>query len=164
MSRITKQIAENVAIKLTEKQAKEIKDLQSELKDKFTEIYLKTIPKEVLDLFKKHPDFMETRSSMQLQGNGFNYQYIGLNASYPCKNHVFTPSPQDAKILLSQINDVYNKKSELSKLKLEIETLVFGLRTYAKVKSEFPEAAPFLPKATSTALMVNISDLRKKLK
>lgn len=164
MSRITKQIAENVSVKLTEKQALEIKELNTELANKFTEIYLKTIPKEVLDIHKKYPEFIETRSSLQCQGNGFNWQSLYLNANFPAKNHCFSPNENDAKLLLSLINEINDKKSELLKLKQEVYALVFNFRTYAKVSSEFPEAIPFLPTITSTALMVNISDLRKKLK
>lgn len=164
MSRITKLIAENVAVKLTEKQALEIKELKTELSNKFTEIYLKTVPKEILDLHKKYPDFIETRSSFQMSGNGFQYQSLSLNSSFPAKNHCFSPNEVDAKMLLKLLNEIDKKKSELSKLKTEVEALVFGLRTYAKVNSEFPEATPFLPKTITSALMVNISDLRKKLK
>jgi len=164
MSRITKLIAENVAAKLTEKQDSEIKELKSELSNKFTDIYLKTIPKEVLDFHKKYPEFIETRSNMQISGNGFQYQSLSLNKSFPAKNHIFLPNEKDAKTLLSLVNEISDKKSEHSKLKQEIEVLLFGLRTYTKVNSEFPEATPFLPKTITSALMVNISDLREKLK
>lgn len=164
MSRITKQIAENVAVKLTEKQALEIKELKVNLSDTFTSIYLNTIPKQVMELHLKYPEFIETRSSMQCQGNGFQWQSISLNRNLPAKNHVFSPEEKDAKLLLKLLNEIDDKKSELSKLKHEIEVLVFRLKTYAKVNSEFPEANPFLPNSVSSALMVNISDLRKKLK
>lgn len=164
MSRITKQIAENVAVKLTEKQSLKIKELQANLKDKFTEIYLKTIPKEVIDFHAKYPNFTETRQSVQCTGNGFQWQSLGFNGHVPSISNTFSPNEKDAKLLLKLLNEIDDKKSELSKLKHEIEVLVFGLRTYAKVNSEFPEATPFLPNSVSSALMVNISDLRKKLK
>ena len=164
MSRITKQIAENVAIELTKKNALEIKELKADLDSKFTEIYLKTVPKEVLQLFEKYPDYLETRSSMQISGNGFQYQSLSLNKSFPSENHIFLPNEKDAKRLLSLVNEISDKKSEHSKLKQEVSALLFNLKTYNRVNSEFPEASPFLPKSVSTALMVNISDLREKLK
>lgn len=164
MSRITKLIAENVAVKLTEKQNTEIKELKAELSNKFTEIYLKIIPQEVFNVFKKHRNFFKERQSVQIAGNGFQWQSIEFNKSLPYTNSTFTPNENDAKLLLSLLDKIEDKKSELSKLKQEITALVFNLGTYAKVNSEFPEATPFLPIIKSTALMINISDLRKKLK
>lgn len=164
MSRVTKQIAESVAIELTKKNALEIKELKADLDNKFTEIYLKTVPKEVLQLFEKYPDYVETRSSMQMSGNGFQYQSLSLNKSFPAKNHVFLPNEKDAKMLLLLVNEISDKKSEHSKLKQEVSALLFNLKTYNRVNSEFPEATPFLPKTVTSALMVNISDLREKLK
>lgn len=164
MSRITKQISENLAVKLTEKQALKIKNLKANLEDIFTEMYLKTIPIEVIDFHSKFPKYTETRQNIQCTGNGFQWQYLNFNKSIPSISNAFAPNEKDARILLKLLNEIEDKNSELSKLKREIEVLVFGLRTYAKVNSEFPEAAPFLPNSVPSDLMVNISDLRKKLK
>ena len=164
MSRITKQISENVAVKLTEKKDLEIKRLNENLKDKFTEIYLKTIPKEVIDVHAKYPGFIKTRSSVQCTGNGFQWQNLSFSGYIPSTGNTFSPNEKDSKLLLKLLNEIDDKKSELSKLKREIEVLVFGLRTYSRVNIEFPEATPFLPNSASSSLVVNISDLRKKLK
>lgn len=164
MSRITKSIAENVATKLTDKQAREIKELKEGLILKFTEIYLNQLPEHVKSAFGDHPDYFKQRISVNLNGNGFNWDCFYFTQQLPCTGSTFEPSAKDASILVKISNNIEAMEKEFKQLKLEIETLVFGLRTYAKVKSEFPEAAPFLPETTSTALMVNISDLRKKLK
>lgn len=164
MSRITKQIAEDVAVKLTKKQALEIEKLQKDMKQKFTEIYLKTIPKEIMDLFEKYPKYFEKRSSFQISGNGFQYQQLHTDKDYPSSQYSYSLKEKDASLMLGLMNTLDDKKNELYKLKKEVANLLFNLRTYAKVNSEFPEASPFLPKTVTTALMVNISDLREKLK
>lgn len=164
MSRITKQIAQEVAEKLTEKQVLEINKMESDIKDQFTEIYLKTVPKEILDLFEKHPKYFETRSNFQIHGNGFQFERLCINNKYPSKQYLFSMNEKDSEKMMILFNKLSDKKKELSKFKIEIEALIFGLRTYAKVNSEFPEASPFLPKTISNSLMVNISDLREKLK
>lgn len=61
MSRITKVIAENVAIKLTEKQSAEIKELKEVLKIKFTEIYLNQLPDKVNSTFGNHPEYFKKK-------------------------------------------------------------------------------------------------------
>jgi len=164
MSRITKQIAENVAAQLTRKKNTEISSLKKELENKFSEIYLKTVPKEVLQLFEKFPDYVKTRRGLQCTGNGFEWQTLDFNKELPAYKNCFSPDELDAKELLELANKIKDKKQELFKLKAEIENVVFNLRTFKRVEIEFPEAVPFLPTTVSTALMVNISDLRNKLK
>jgi len=164
MSKITRQIAENISAELTKKKALEITQLKQNLIDKFTDIYIKSLPKEVIDLHKKYPEYVNARFRLQLSGNGFQYQYIDLLESLPSKNSIFLPSEKDAKTLHFLINEVDEKEAEYKNLQIEISSLLLGLKTYNRVNSEFPEATPFLPKSMSTALMVNISDLREKLK
>lgn len=165
MARITKEIASEVAKKLTSKKTEEIKTLENELETKLEGFILKKIPKEVLDLFKKHPNYFNTTYSFRLSGNGLNYEYLQTKNSIPYTgNNSFLPSIEEAELLLSlnnKINDLKQKKSELFR---EIENLLYNLRTYSKVNSEFPEATPYLPNLITNKLSVNISDVRDKLK
>jgi len=161
---ITKTIATEVAEKLLSKQALEIKNLRSKLESTFDEIYLKTIPKEVVELFKKYPNYFRTRSGFQLSGNGFDWKSVTSSKELPCINGSFQPNEKDAVILQKSINEIDKKKLEYKKLHSEIETALFGLRTYKRVEENFPEAFIFLPNSISNKLIVNISDLRNKIK
>jgi len=161
---ITKAIATEVAAKLLKKQSLEIKSLKDELTVKFTEIYSKELPKEVLDLFSKHPDYFEARRQMQVTGNGFSYQYINLQFPMPSKRSCFSPNEKDAKILMTYLNKINDKKAGYNKLFSELEIALFGLRTYKRVEENFPEAFLLLPNKTTTAIALNISDLRQKIK
>jgi len=161
---ITKAIATEVAGKLLSKQVLEIQTLRKELEYKFDEIYLKTIPKEVVELFKKYPNYFYTRRNFQLSGNGFNWKSVSTSKDLPSINGSFIPNATDAVILLDAINIIDTKKSEYHKLTSEIENALFSLRTYKRVQENFPEAFVFLPNSISNKLVVNISDLRNKIK
>jgi len=161
---ITKTIAAEVAEKLLSKQALEIKNLRNKLESTFDEIYLKTIPKEVVELFKKYPNYFKTRNNFHLSGNGFDWKSITAYKSLPYINYAFQPNEKDSIILHNSINKIDKKKSEYKKLHSEIEIALFGLRTYKRVEENFPEAFLLLPNKITTSLAVNISDLRNKIK
>jgi len=161
---ITKTIAAEVAEKLLSKQALALEALRKEAGEAFTKIYLKTLPKEVVAAFEKYPAYFQTRSGFQLNGNGFNWQSITASKKLPYSANAFSPTATEAAILLKVVNAADTKKFEYKKLFSEIETALYGLRTYKRVEENFPEAFVFLPNSVSTKLSVNISDLRNKIK
>ena len=165
MSRITKDIAHEVARKLTSKKTEEINKIEKELQLKLEGFLLEKVPKEIMDLFKKHPNYFEKTSSFRISGNGFNYEYLQTKNSIPyCGNNSFTPTAEQAKPLMELNNKITDLKKKKSELFREIQNLLYNLRTYSKVISEFPEAEPFLPKTITNKLIVNISDIRNQLK
>jgi hypothetical protein len=141
-----------------------VKKLQKDLSNAFTEMYLTTVPTEILKMFEKHPSFFEQRCEFQLQGNGCNYPYVRANRALPFSKRVYTPTEEQAVKLLACINKIDSKKKELNKLINDIAITLVALRTYKKIKEVFPEAALFLPEKTTTALALNISDLQGRLK
>lgn len=165
MSRITKEIAKEVAQKLTEKKREQIKKTDLELRSKLESMIYKRLPKDVVELFKKHPKYFNTKSCFRVSGNGLNYEYLYTNNEIPyTENSSFDPSPEEAKELIklnNKVTDLKNKKNELFR---EIENLLYSLRTYSKVIAEFPEAEPFLPKTITNKLTINVSDIRQQLK
>lgn len=125
---------------------------------------LKRVSKEVLDFYEKHPKYVKSTRLFRLIGNGFNYSYLNTVNEVPyIGDNSFEPKPEEAKKLLELINKKQDLKDKLNKLVSEIENLLYSLRTYLKVLIEFPEAEPFLPKTISNKLMINVSDIRKKL-
>jgi hypothetical protein len=167
MSRITKEIANRVAVNLTSKKLEEYELLRKNYSSKAFDIYMATIPKEVVELKEKFPEYFSTAGYLNITGNGFNYDQIKLEKRAISKGNggsYYSPSPQDAKILMAMKNKVEDAKKSCQDLVREIENLVYHLRTYAKVSEQFPEAIPFLPnKPITTALAINIDDIRKKL-
>lgn len=161
--RITREIATQVAKKLTEKKLKEVSELQNDLLKSFTEIVKKTIPAEVIEFHKKHKGYVNERISVQLHGNGWEWQTLSFSEPLPLKERAFVPKPKDSDLLLNKHNAYEEARRSLLSLVEELENVLYNLRTYSKVNLEFPEATPFLPSAKEAGLMVNINDVRKKL-
>lgn len=164
MSIITKTQAEEVAVKLTAKQQKEYEKARLETQTFFTEKYLSTVPEEVKNLFEKYPSYFDSRKEFQLQGNGFNWQYVHTLKEVPCSKRTYSPGPKEAEKLLKLLNFEDLKRSELKKLRSEIEIALNSLRTFKRINESFPEARPHLTIKTSTALAVNLSEIRDQLK
>jgi len=161
---ITKLIATEVAEKLTDKKRLEIVNLKTDLSLVFEGIVLKSIPDEVIKLYKKYPNHFETKRSFQLCGNGFEYQYLGVTKDIPHYKSSFTPNEEDSKLLINKLNEIKDLKKKYDELFKEIEITLFSLRTYKRVEENFPEAFLLLPNKTTYAVALNISDLRQKIK
>jgi len=161
---ITKVIATNAAEKLTEKQKAEIKTLKNELSVVFEEIYLKSIPKNIIDAHKKNPNYFRQRQDFQLSGNGFKYEYVNCMNNVPYISNCFLPDEASAFVIRGMLDKIEDKLKAYQKLFKEIEIALFQLRTYKRVEENFPEAFLLLPNQTTTAISLNISDLRQKLK
>lgn len=164
MSRITKQIAEATAKKLTEKHSKEITEISNELKEFVTDIYLKTIPPKVLITFNNYPDFFRTTTNVQVVGPGLSYQHVNLTQSYPNESYRLSLSQEEADVVVALLNKISDKNEKVCQLKNEIENVLFSLRTYANVQKQFPEAYALLPvPSNNTGLIVNIDSLRSQI-
>lgn len=164
MSIITKTQAGEIAVKLTANQQKEYDKARKETQTFFTEKYLATVPEEVKTLFEKYPSYFDSRKEFQLQGNGFNWQYVNTLKEVPCSKITYSPEPKEAEKLLKLLNIEDVKRNELKKLRSEIEVALNSLRTFKRINESFPEASKYLSIKTSTALVVNLSEIREKLK
>lgn len=164
MSRITKEIASHVAIKLLESKKKEIDECSLKLSQTLESYVLKRIPKKLLEYNKEFPEYTKKRSNFQLHGNGFNYCYISTTKEFPAITQCFNPTAEEAKTLLELKNKKENLNENYNQLKTKIENALYSLRTYAKVAVEFPEAVDFLPKSITDKVALNIIDIRKQIK
>lgn len=168
MSRITKQIAGVVANALCESRKSELKQLQSDQIQFLSTIYEASIPTVVKDAFKKYKGFLNSSTSIRVQGEGISdgYAFYQLTSQMPICNSCdrFKLDSNQAAVFVDFLNKIHDKKKEVSLLKTEIEAALFNLRTYNNVKKEFPEAFKLLPASRiNTGLMVNIKDIRCKL-
>jgi hypothetical protein len=167
MSRITKQIAEVTANELVKSKKEKIKILESEFKKKLYQMVLKNTPDDVVKFYKKHPNFMKTNFYVEISGNGFEYQRITLDSSFPSKNgdrFQLLPDVETAKELLSSFNQINDLKEQSDRLKSDLENAIFNLRTYKSVQENFPEAFLLLPKIVNNSVAINLSDIRNRIK
>jgi hypothetical protein len=167
MTRITKEIATQVAVQLTSKKRELVKELDVKFRSELKRMYVEDTPIDIIQLEVKFPQYFEKRNRIGFNGtNGFGYEVYSIegtviatiNGAYYTKI-----SPENSKILKTLDNEIQDKKKELKDLVTELEILLYSLRTYAKVTEQFPEAVPFLPYRTTSALAINIEDVRKKL-
>jgi len=163
MSRITKEIAEQVAKKMTEDKENEIIKINKQLTNTVTDFVLKTIPEEVIEFNEKFKGYIDMRSNVRLIGNGWNYENLSLSKSIPLKKQDFIPNVKQSDILKKLKEEVSDKEKHLQQLRRKIGIALYSLRTYSKVAIEFPEAVPFLPKKQETSLAININDIRAEL-
>lgn len=166
MSRITNEMAEQIAKAMTSEKLEAIKKLESEISEKTREEVLKTIPKEVKDFFKKFPEWTQRDGSVRLNGNGCDHERVRVE-TVPSKNNgtvYHNPSNEFASEILKLINKRDKLKNDLSTLKKSIENALKQLRTFKKIREAFPEAAEFLPKDNAPMLpCINLDVIRKNL-
>jgi hypothetical protein len=167
--RITKEKAELVAEKLTAKK-KEKRDLIiKQLEDFSTEIALKNIPKPVMDMFAEYPKYINTRSYINIQGEGINnysLNYRNISRELPReKGDGDLSVTKEQATLIQKLHDLeQSMRSEINLLEREITDAVYNLRTYSRCENEFPEAFKHLPKeGITTAVSINIEAIRAKL-
>lgn len=167
MSRVTKDIAEEVALKMTAPIKIEVDKHKKELADAMLVVMQNRIPQVVKDAFEKHPEYFDTIERVYLQGNGFNGQEVRTSKRFISKsgNYSTTVQLNDAehKIIWDLYRKYEEKEKEYKDLTKSIETTLYQLKTYNAVGKNFVEAVPFLPERISTALMVPIDDIREKL-
>lgn len=167
MARITKEIATIIAVKLTVKKNELISNLENKFKDELLRMYVKDTPKEIIELQKKHPVYFKMSNRISMGGiNGFSYEIFKVDSQIILKqdnNYYTNISAENSKKLQKIHNELQDKIKEVKSLIRDLEILLYSLRTYAKVSEQFPEAIPFLPKEVTTALSINISDIRKRI-
>lgn len=167
MSRITKEIATQVATQLTTKKREVLAELNKKFRAELKRMYVEDTPSEIKELAEKHPEYFDFRNRIGFNGtNGFGYESYGIEGrviSTVGGAYYTKILPEHAKYLKKLDNEIQDKKKEILSLIKELEILLYSLRTYPKVAEQFPEAVPFLPFKTTSALAINIEDLRKKL-
>lgn len=164
MSRITQDLAFQIAVKMTEAKKKEIDLLNEQIKKLATDFAESKVPSEIKKCFKKLGAWMQKSNYIQFCGNGFNYDGFSLNHDVPNNGHNrHTPDDETAKKMKLLCNERYKKGEVRDQLIREIKTALVTLRTYNNVEKNFNEAFKHLPKNQTTALVPNIDSIRKKL-
>lgn len=167
MSRITKQIAESTAKALVQSKKEENKILEKEFESMIVNEVLKAIPKAILDFNKKYPRYVKGTMTVQLSGNGWDFQTVYLHVEIPSPggNKIqLVPNEELSNSLLSLYNDFTHKKELVKKLERDLGNAIFNLRTYKSVQENFPEAFELLPKIVNNAVQLNLSDIRNRIK
>jgi len=166
MSRISKEVAKNIATKMTSKSYELFQKLEKDFKDTVRSEYLKQVPEQVLTLFKTHSGYVETSTQVFLNGKGFNNMYVSISPCAPAERS-YPPLEMTVKVadkLIAMKRKYEDAKAKHNSLKNEVEGTLISLGTHARIRESLPEAAEFLPPPMSNALIVDVTGLQKRLK
>lgn len=167
MSRITKDIAQEVADKMVVPALAQVEVAHKKLKDAMLVIMQKRTPQIIKDAFAKNPEYFDTNERVYVQGNGFNGQEIKTSERFISKSGNYSttiqPTEAESKILWDLYVEWEKQNKECVELKSSIFNTLYSLKTYAQVGKNFEEAVPFLPEKISTELSVPIDNIREKL-
>lgn len=169
MSRITKSIAEHVATQMVKEKRQKAEDLEFRFNEKIRDLYMSRLPEIVTKAIQTHKEWICFSHRININGNGFSYLQIRVDAPVPIKpcnsNAQFTPAGEDeSRELQLEYNASLKAITEVVDLKEKIEVALYSLKTYKNVERDFPEAAKFLPQGGSTTLpAVNLNSIRQEL-
>ncbi len=165
MSRITKAIAEDVAIKLVKERENEISQLKKNLSHYVTNLHIDRIPDSVMKAFKTNASYINSQQTMHINGSGLDRFFrVNMEKTLPYNGEHLEVTDEQCDIIKASHNLIEDKKTAKNRLQSEIEIALFNLRTYNNVEKEFPEAFKLLPKQSiNTALAINLKDIRCKL-
>lgn len=171
MSRISKDLANTIADKLTIKLDKKISATNKELSEYASEIYFKRIPKKILEFNKEFPSFISKSRRIQVFGNGFNGEKFEFVSPLPCRvadDSYFGIRINDLnKVESKKLKDLDNKCDNLREQKQQLKNSIYNallqLVTYKRIIEQFPEAAPYLERKDAYAVAIPVEDIRKQL-
>lgn len=130
---------------------------------------MKQVPDAVMEAFAKHPDYIAQKQNARVYGEDIadyaveNFEKpVPYDGVWDNKVTLTKAESKEYKKLLDQSREL---KSEIDSLQYKIEIALYNLRSYKKIREEFPEAGEYLPDGEKkTELMVQVSDIRSKLK
>ena len=166
MSRISQDLAGQIAFKLTEKSRVSTEKLHLAFREAATLLYEEQTPKEIKEAFKKHSAWIQTRSCVVFEGHGFTWTRLSTtrpviqNTSGEAK---LTLNSKSADKLTTASRKWEKAKKDYEDLKSQTKTALLTLKSYSNIKKEIPLAAPMLPPPMSNALVCSFDDLNKKL-
>lgn len=167
MGQLSKQVIEQIALKMTEKSKKFVDACEKELKEVVTEVYLLQVPAEVMRVFKTHCEYVETTQSVYVNGNGFNRETFNMTKQLPSTssyNATLKLTAATADQILKAKRKWEKAKEDYKNLKQETESALQALKTHKNVRENLPEAAAYLPPPMSNALVVSFDSLQKRLR
>jgi len=168
MSRISKDLAHQIAFKLTVGGRQEVDRLHKEYQEIATQAYESQTPEMIREAFKKHPQFFYTATEIRITGRGFNNEYIRTTRNIiPNSNSGrysnYEPTVKTSETLTAAKRKYEKAEAAHKKLLQETEVAIINLRTYKNIGENIPAAKKYLPPPMSNALVVNVDNLVKKL-
>lgn len=164
MSKISNELAKQIAIKLTEKSRIVADKFHVEYRELVTELYEEQTPQEVKAALKKFPDWIYTSGSVKLNGNGFNFEWVSTTRNIVSNgNNLLNLTSKIADKITAAKRKWEKAKKQYECLKDETKQALLALKTTNNIRKEIPIAAPMLPPPMSNALVCNFDSLKRRL-
>ena len=163
--RITRTIADDTAENMVNEQFnKKINELYAK-QNKFNEgIAEKYIPKDVLKMSNKYPDFIKKGYEIHVDCRVCGGTFIYTKNEYPTPDRAIQISEKE-RLYIDKINDdIYKTLCDMHDIKDRISDALLALRTLEKVKKEFPEAVKYISYKEKSFKELEINDLRDMFK
>ncbi|MFD2741939.1 MULTISPECIES: hypothetical protein [Sphingobacterium] len=175
-TRISKNLASQIAKKLLAKKLKSIQTIQTELSTLATEKALKCYKPELLKAFETYVDYFgSTKQCFFIYEN--TGQNIRSTTDLVSLNNRVPTTPKGYNLYLDlnlkdfhEIKDLQNKldeaRKDYKKAMAIVENTILNLRTPVQLKKHFPEAYDALPQKTIGTMlpMVNLDQVRSLIK
>lgn len=163
--RITKDLTLKIVNQLVKPITDKINENSNSISGIIKDYILKDCPIEILDLWHKNSNWVNTSSYV-------SFSYLGQSSSCSFKKDIPIKSKHiiiEDREIAEQVQKIINCNLDLKKkhreLSTELEVTILKLATFARIKDQFPEAAQLLPDENKrTEIALNIQDVRNKLK
>lgn len=170
MGKISQSDASIAAKKIVEPIWKKSTEIETELREYITELWEKTIPVDIMKLFKKNPEYIKTTSSVKIAGAGLTkYRSVSLIGSLPSsKGEYYVTlqlSNEQAKKAVKLVDAKSDMDDKAKNTKNEIENTILSLGTHKRVLEQLPEAYGMLPGInTNTQMVTQLAPTREKVR
>lgn len=163
--KITKQIAAEVANKVTANLRAEYEKICNEIDSRLVTIVKNGVPEEVAQVYRKYPAYILTNSSAAVSGVGVPRRWVYLDDEIPYTDEI-TLSREQSKEIADMVRKADKLNDRIRDTRAKVRATLLALGTAKKVQEQLPELVQFLPEqaVTSTALMIPVKEVRSDLK
>lgn len=163
--RISKMMAQEIALKALEKRKSRLDEFQQDNKEFVTKIVLDSLPEQVKKTFDMYPGYFDRHSYFNFTCGDANSRGFDSSEYLPKKDngYINIDSELMGKLERNRLNYLKEKDRYKSDLN-ELEAAIFNLRTINRVREELPDLKEFLPDDSVTALVPSLDKARVILK
>lgn len=164
MGKISQGAAQKAALDICKPLQKEIEKKKLECGKTMREILEKEVPVEVMKVYEKNKNYIQSVTYVQIGGHGFSYEGVNLDKAVPRENKTYSYAigKEDSVVMHKLINEISDLEKKYKETKQTIENTLLTLGTHKRVEAEYPEAYPFVAESptTNTSLMLNLAPIR----
>jgi hypothetical protein len=152
-----------VAVKLCQKKAAEVKEKDLNLINEFSHYYLRTLSLKEINNFKKNPSLFLRSSVVNVKINDTEVVQLYLNRVLPVSEKPISLKPEAKENILNLLSVKEQGVKEYGELFNEIQEALVSLYTYENIKYSFPEAFEVLNSINIEKTPIDLEKLRTKI-